>query len=354
MIVGIASADRLSPDKAPDGIERWGGAGWVRLGQYLPHLPFRVVVGHLVWKYDHLIIVDENKAEYDPDVIIMQRLMHNGLANHMKLARSYGQFIINDIDDWYWGLSTSNAAWKASHPKVSVKENTNHYRSILAASDLVTVSTPYLAERISSFVQNEMVILENTVDISRFKVKEHTDSHTPTIGWAGSTAHRSNDVETVASVLRTMHDHHGCGLMHAGHSPSHVPFADLIGLPRESVLEMPLLPSDLYPSGLIMDIGIVPLNQIPFNRAKSDIKGLEYSAAGLPFVAQSIDAYNSLHKKTGAGRVAKNSQEWLRHLKMLKDPHLRRDEGLSNREAIEPRDIKHGIERWVDLLGSVL
>ena len=353
MIIGIASADRLSADKSENGVAQWGGSGWVRIGQYLSTIPHKVVVGHLVWKYDHMIVVSDDKAEHDPDVLIMQRFMHDGLANHMRLARAYGQFIINDIDDWYWGLSPSNNAWKASHPKVSPKENVNHYRSILASSDLVTVSTPYLADRIKSFVRNPIVLLENTVDTNRFKIKEHTDSHTPTIGWAGSTAHRSNDVETIASVLRTMHNNYNCGLMHVGHHPTAPSFADLIKMDRENIIEFPLLSSQDYPQGLIMDIGLVPLNHIPFNQAKSDIKGLEYSAAGIPFVAQSIDSYDALYKTTGAGRIAKNAKEWIKHLKALTDPEIRKEEGLANRELIKSRDIYYGAKRWNNLLSTV-
>lgn len=354
MIIGIASADRVAPNKVNDESERWGGSGWVRIGQYLPHLPFKVVVGSLVWKYDHLVIIDADQAEHHPDILVLQRLMHAGLADHIKLSRAYGQYIINDLDDWYWGLSTSNHAWKHSHPKNNPKENVNHYRSVLAASDMVTVSTSYLADRITNFVRCPITLLANTVDISRFPIKEHSDSEQPCIGWAGSTGHRSNDIETVASVLRLMHTQHGCPLLHVGDSPNHPRFSDLISLPREEVRTISLLPFDKYPSGLTMDIGIVPLNNVPFNRAKSDIKGLEYSAAGIPFVAQNLDSYEALHRTTGAGRLAKRPKDWLSHLKMLKDPHLRRDEGLHNKEAIQSRDISHGIKRWVDLLGSVL
>ena len=34
-----------------------------------------------------------------------------------------------------------------------------------------------------------------------------------------------------------------------------------------------------------IDIGIAPLSDVPFHHAKSAIKGLEYPAAGVPFIA---------------------------------------------------------------------
>lgn len=353
MIVAIASADRLSRNMSSDGNEYWGGSGWVRIGQYLEHLPFKIVVGYVIWKRTHFVLMDDNEVEHTPDVIVMQRLMHDGLADHIKAGREAGQIIINDIDDWYWGLRPSNNAWKHAHPKTNKKENVNHYRSIIASSSLITVSTPYLASRIAQFVNAPMLIMENTVDIQRFSIHEQEDTDKPLIGWAGSTAHRSGDLETVANILKMFYRNDEFRFMHLGNSEGHAPFADYIGIPREAVSTVDLLPPNLYPLGFVMDIGIVPLSDTPFNHAKSDIKGLEYAAAGIPFVAQDLSAYKHLKSTTGVGRIAKRPADWIKHLRALKDPLLRREEGLENRERLEPRDLKHGAARWVDLLSNI-
>lgn len=353
MIIGVASADRLDASKSPNGQSFWGGSGWVRIGQYLDHLPYKIVLGNLIWKYDHFIIMDSAEVEHIPDVLIIQRLMHKGLADHMKLGKANGQVIINDIDDWYWGLSPSNNAWNHSHPKLNKKENVNYYKSIISSSSLVTVSTPYLADRISAFVRCPMVILENTIDIQRYSIREQTIDDTPILGWAGSTAHRSGDLETVSNLIKTLYNNNEYRIMHLGNAPMHKSFASITGIPEDAVKTIDLMPPETYPSGFVMDVGIVPLNNMPFNQAKSDIKGLEYASAGIPFVAQNLDSYIRLNKTLGVGRVAKRPTDWLKHLRALKDPLLRREEGLANRERIEPRDLKHGVARWVDLLSNL-
>ena len=83
----------------------------------------------------------------------------------------------------------------------------------------------------------------------------------------------------------------------------------------------------------------------------SDIKGLEYSAMALPFVAQSIDSYDELHK-TGVGRVAKNAVEWTRHLRALRSPEVRAAEGAKNRAGIATRDIKYGINDMIEVFSA--
>ena len=284
-----------------------------------------------------------DEAIHDIDIVWMQRLMHAGASINMKISRQAGQIIINDLDDWYWGLSASNNAFLNTHPKFSPDININHYRSILAQSDLVTTSTPYLADRISSWVRCPIVVVPNFVDIKRFTKYEHTDTTTPIVGWAGSTGHRSRDLETIAGVLRPMVNDGNILLHHTGAHPSMPSVASLIGLSDKQVSTLPLTDHLIYPSYLKFDVGIVPLNNIPFNRAKSDIKGLEYSASGIPFVAQNLDAYINLQRDLGIGRIAKKPTDWIRHLNALRSPTARREEGEACFEAVQTRDIKHGV-----------
>lgn len=348
MKIGLVSGDWVHPKNTPDGIEKWGGSGWVRLAQYIDLLPFDFVTGTLIWNKNCFVVrTADDQYEFAP-VIYMHRLMHNGLADHVRQARAYGQVILNDIDDWYWGLDPSNQAFRATHPKVNKVENINNYRSILAASDLVTVSTPYLASRLD-WIKAPKVIIKNTVDVERFTPHTHESDH-PTIGWAGSTAHRSRDLETVASVLQQLLRSGDFSLQHSGDHPSHPSFADRIGVRDSDVVKLPLSDHIGYPSILNFDIGIVPLNVTPFNQAKSDIKGLEYAASGIPFVAQVIDSYQELKDSTGIGRLAKRPADWLKQIKVLKDPVLRQEEADRNREAIKARDISHGAEAMTEII----
>lgn len=352
MKIGLVSGDWVHPKNTPDGQERWGGSGWARQAQYLDLLPFEFVTGTLVWNKNCFVIrTKDDRYEFVP-ILLMHRLMHEGLVDHMKQARANGQVIINDIDDWYWGLDPSNQAFLATHPKHNKVENINNYRSILAASDLVTVSTPYLMSRLT-WVKCPMVLVKNTVDLSKFTPHQHL-SDTPTIGWAGSTAHRSRDLETVASVLRQLLDTGEYRLQHSGHHQAYPTFASRIGVRDSDVATMPLSDHNEYPNILNFDIGIVPLNVVPFNRAKSDIKGIEYAASGIPFVAQVIDAYQELKDSTGIGRLAKRPADWLKQITALKDPKVRQEEADRNLEAVKVRDIQYGAAAMAQILSSFM
>lgn len=351
-LIGVASGDW----HYKDGRTIWGGSGWARIGQYIPHLTqFDWVVGTLVWDNDHFKITDENEADHIPDLVFLHRLMHKGLHEHVRLARAAGQVVVNDLDDWYWGLDSSNQAFLASHPKYNQHEDRYSYRKTLAASDLLVVSTPYLSSRIADVVKTKIIVVENTVEVDRFTPIEMTDSMVPVVGWVGSTNHRSSDLETMRGILSPMWVRKEIRLQHSGYHPNMRSYAEAIGVPEAAVeIKLPLASHDDYPAMMTMDVGIVPLRHTPFNQAKSYIKGLEYAAAGIPFVAQSIDAYDQLRTQYGFGITARKASEWIKMLRRMRDPLFRAEESAKNRELVVQRDISVGVKDMADVLSGAL
>jgi len=352
--LGIVSGDWVHPRKTPDNKERWGGSGWARIGQYVEHLPFDIVRGVLTWKRDHLVIMDHDEELHDVDVILMQRMMNDGIADHIVASRKQGIKVINDIDDWYWGLSPANEAFHHNHPKNNPKVNFNHYRSILAKSDLIISSTPYLASRVADFCRVPIEVSKNTVDVDRFTPRTHIDTPQPLVGWVGSTKHRSGDLETLKGILPSLLRSNSISLFHGGTMPGAPSFASRIGVLDAEVETMRLVPHDQYPQLMVMDIGLVPLTNMPFNRSKSDIKGLEYAAAGVPFIASNLDAYIELQQDLGVGRLAKKPLNWVKHIKELSHYETRREEAERNREIVrQHRNISVGVKALTDIISNV-
>jgi glycosyltransferase involved in cell wall biosynthesis len=284
----------------------------------------------------------------------MQRLMHDSLADHIYKARSVGQIVVNDLDDWYWGLDPANDAFSSSHPKTNPRENRDHYKKVIASSDMVTVSTQYLADRIKSFVHCPIIVLENTVDIARFTPHVHTDSSVPVVGWVGATSHRSSDLEIMKGVINPLLANNDIKFQHSGHYSHAVSVASKLGLHEDQVSVLDAVDARDYPSLLTMDVGIAPLRDTPFNHAKSDIKLLEYSASGIPWIGSSLSAYEGLRKSWGIGRTASKPSQWLKHLKDLRDPVRRADEGEALLEAVRSRDISLGAHRLSSLIDSLI
>ena len=71
-------------------------------------------------------------------------------------------------------------------------------------------------------------------------------------------------------------------LVHGGASSYDGDFEQMTG--ATDVIEHPLMIAENYPKMFTFDVGVVPLQQNLFNDCKSWIKGIEYAAAGIPFV----------------------------------------------------------------------
>ena len=133
---------------------------------------------------------------------------------------------------------------------------------------------------------------------------------------------------------------------HAGHMPDSPKFWEKAGVPEERMILSPMKPLHKYADMLDFDIGVVLLSDIPFNKAKSAIKGLEYAATNIPFVAQGLPEY-ALLAEQGVGRVANSPAEWRQHITELLDYKTRKREAAIQRNlVIKEHSIQARAYEW--------
>jgi len=327
-----------------------GGSNWIRIQQHRKYSKFDSVTGLLMHhpKQGFGVMDWRRKAHYDVDVIVMQRAMFGALIQNMAADRN--KPIINDVDDWYWGLHKDNAAFKLTHPDHNNEENIEFYKTILQMSDAVTVSTPFLEERMAEdFKIKKVYRIHNCVSVDDFQ-RRHHKSRKPIVGWVGSTSHRSGDLELLSNVLQDSNFR----FHHSGHVHGATTFAAKVGLPEERVAKTAMHdPRKYCKLSFQFDVGVAPLNDIPFNHAKSWIKGIEYAAAGVPFVGSNVGEYKRLQELYGIGRLASSDEEWTAHLSELRDFTTRSQEAKRQRDLVrEHLDVRRMAERWDEVLSD--
>jgi tetratricopeptide (TPR) repeat protein len=158
---------------------------------------------------------------------------------------------------------------------------------LIAQCDMVQVTTAALQRKYSRY-HTQIEVFENHVE----KLLPLTPkSPQTTLAWAGSDGH-FDDMKAVADVLVQWLRRHSQVRLALKCSPRiHDLFVDL---PAEQVVfeEPGSLPS--YMEFLShFHIGIAPLIDNEYNRARSDIKFLEYSSAGLAAVCADLETYNT-------------------------------------------------------------
>lgn len=352
--IGIASTDWSRSIFDRTGAPVSGGSGWVRLQQLRPHVNFTTVTGTLIHhKTKGFAIADHHGGlHHDCQIFVLQRLMFKDLIRTIQQEKSKPNcpIIINDVDDWYWGLDPSNAAYELTRPENNPNENIDHYKKILELSDALTVSTPFLENQMKNWLGHANVhLIENCVTVSDFSVRR-VGMKRPIIGWVGSTSHRSRDLEELHGLFPSHWRYH-----HSGHIAGAQLFADAIGVPVNKVRTAPMVPPQQYAkTSFSFDIGIAPLSDKPFNHAKSWIKPIEYASAGIPFVASPSPEYVRLRDEYGIGRIAHTKDEWLENIGELWDFKIRKEESLRQRDLVKNLDVTVMAGKWASVIGQFL
>lgn len=264
------------------------------------------------------------------DINVFKLLMHEQVIHFMTTMQENGQTIGVDIDDFHAGLHAENVAAGLTDPLRNPEVNRAWYEQIIRRADFVTVSTAFLADYYEARCR-DVRLVRNGIDVERWEQRDVSGE--PIIGWVGATPWRSGDIETLRDWLPALVDDTGVMVHHSGHIPKmEKPFGERAGLRRVRTAEMQLVKN--YP--LLFDhlnIGLVPLVPMDFNEAKSNIKGLEYAAAGIPFVAYPTEEYRLL-ADSGVGRLAETPDEWRDHVLELLDEDVRVAEGARIREIV--------------------
>lgn len=234
------------------------------------------------------------------DLVWMCRPHHYVMLPLIYEARRLGKPILVDLDDWLLHLPEdhSDRAFFMNRPTQET------IRLALQTATAVTTSTQVIAERCAALGLRAHIV-PNTVDCARFTRLSRDESAT-TIGFCGSVTHRP-DMSLILPGLRDLLQRHaGClRVVSMG-----CPLPELEDLPGYTYHEP--VAATAYAealSDLRLDIGLAPLHDTAFNRAKSDIKYLEYAATGAMTIASPTEPYKTSVREDRGVLVDANTPE---------------------------------------------
>lgn len=246
------------------------------------------------------------QAARDAAVLVFQRPTTNLANKEIQRAKASGQKTIVEIDDDLWHIAKNNPAWESwnrngCHAMKQLNE-------ALRAVDMVTVTTDALAELVSVYNRN-VVVLPNMLPDSVWSPRSRVyPENGIVIGWAGSATH-ADDLRLLDGIAETILGKYPNVEFHIAGMPHHFDHPRIIQLDPVPITEYPAL-LDTF------DIGLAPVQDTLFNRCKSDLKFLELAAVGVPCVASDTMTYKTILSKWN-GYVAKNAKGWIRSLSTL-------------------------------------
>lgn len=270
------------------------------------------------------------------DAVVFQRYFPmEGTWPLVEKALGSGRPVIYDLDDNFLAVPEG-------HPMAARLAPVAPYaRELLSRASLVTVSTPRLGRAFSA-CNAQIEVLPNLIDESLWDVPSQPRPRGPVrIVHAGTPSHAA-DLSGVTAALARVKERFGrdVELVFMGSSPEgldalSIPFAEDYAAYARAL------------SALAPDIGVAPLEDTPFNRCKSAVKWLEYSAAGAAGVFSDCPAYECVrHGETG---LKVRSGEWEEAVsRLVEDEALRRSlSGRARGEALGRWSLRAGVKAYL-------
>lgn len=291
-----------------------GGCGWYRMRfparacrEAGLDVELRDDVPGWIREQGDLVEIAAIDPSYDADVAVFQRPLRRQIVETMGRLQARGVAVVVDMDDDFHALPVGHQARRDTSASANPDANRLWLRRACARADLVTVSTPALAERYGA--HGRCVVLRNCVPQRYLDVGERAkplDSERVTVGWTGSTATHVGDLDVTGGGAGQAVASTGAAFHVVG---TGIGVRDGLDLAEEPTATG-WVPFDRYAAEYArLDVAIVPLADNRFNHAKSWLKGIEAAALGVPFVASTVAEYRQLTFE-GAGYLAADAERW--------------------------------------------
>ncbi len=306
------------------------------------------------------------------DVVIVDRLWRPDVTPTLvqrlvDSVRSAGARLIYALDDNLLDLPSRRLLLLLETKPWPTEDHRWIVKFLLRQADGVLVTTPALKERFLEFNQN-IAVIPQALD-ERLLTKRDTGGKGPfkprrkVIGYMGTFTH-DEDLRLVLPALQAVWERHRnevefqmlgvVGQPDTLEALQGLPVRAISPLPEEAEYPLFML---WFSSRIQWDIAISPLRDTPFNRGKSDIKFLDYSAIGAAGIYSAVPAYASTVRHGETGWLAENDVEiWTDALEtLISDADLRAH--LAQNAMLYlygQRTLAHCAHHWLSALESLL
>lgn len=264
------------------------------------------------------------------DAVHVFRYHERGAQRALRALREAGTAIVWDNDDDLHG-----------HPAMRIQRvDTSEVRAMLRLAHVVTTTTRTLADQYREEGAAEVRVVENYLpDYYAAERPPRPADGTVLVGWtaAGEHAHDLERLGLRATLERLLEAHPHVRVASAGLQ---------LGLPAERYAYTQVVQyQELARYVGAFDVGIAPIADAPFNRAKSNVKVKEYAAMGVPWLASPIGPYAGLGEKQGGRLVA--DDRWHAELeRLVTDAKARRKLGTRGVKWASGQRLRRNLDRW--------
>lgn len=228
-----------------------------------------------------------DKADlHDADVVIIQRPEHAEWLPYMRLAQHQGAAVVIEVDDLLAAVPPAHSGYT----EIRQRGLDGLLAQCCHEADLVTATTPALLGVYARHGRG--VIVPNAIHrrFAELPPAYEREGELVSVGWTGAVNTHPYDLLEIGTGLVTALERTGGHGQFKVWSPRGV--ADQTGIRSLQLLNWERDPSKfLTLLGEQLDVGLAPLRDDLFNRAKSWLKPIEYAARGVLPLHSGIGRY---------------------------------------------------------------
>jgi glycosyltransferase involved in cell wall biosynthesis len=169
----------------------------------------------------------------------------------------------------------------------------NSHVDVLQVSTLITTTTPHLQGVLSSRVKrdpSEFHIIPNSIDFNLYRpFSKRLRNSRPRIGWTASDSHLLEGQMIMRILTELYRRRSDFDFVIMGNIEKFRAASDRFPIEWHDFCDISIYPLKL--ASLELDIGLCPLEDFSFNRAKSCLKWSEYAAMKVPAVCSNLEPY---------------------------------------------------------------
>lgn len=214
---------------------------------------------------------------------------------------------------------------------------------VMRNAAIVVAGNDYLASRARAAGASRIETIPTVVDLDRYPHVPPATNGSFTIGWIGSPT-TAKYVEAIAPALHEVCEERDAYVVTVGSGDIALP-----GVPHEVREWSEESAIDDIAS---FDVGIMPLEDTPWERGKCSFKLIQYMGCGKPVVASSVGMNGKLVRDGHTGFCADDQDQWVEGLLSLSDdPALARAMGRRGRDLVADQyTLNETADKWTELL----
>ncbi len=284
------------------------------------------------------------------DVIIIQRQYPSELTEKiLRAIISLGIPIVFDLDDMLLDIPSNHPCFHG------LKKHKPYIKWILKEADIITVSTNPLKKSLSKYTGRPIHVNPNFIDFNLFHTPPKLCNNQFNFLVSGTSTHQRDWAlieEPIVQILKIYEEK--VNFVFFGDTPKRfidhpaVNFIDYQSNYKQYATQL---------KELDVHAALIPLEDTKFNQGKSNIKWLEYSAAGIPGAFSDITPYNSCIRHEQNGLLVKNNPDsWFDAMNQLildseKTAHLIKN---AQSEVRERYSIESSLAECTSVVNSLL